>query len=267
MKDLQHWQAWHRKCVLSACEPAARDALQSFASKHWRHYANRCSGMIERGNGALTMPTAEVAWHDFEAGLRLRRSRRGKVYKQWLFARIPSHAGDAQRLAAIEGGASLIMRDVVRERFRREMSRRGTFSLNAPVAGSSSEPLTVQDLLPSPISTRDDVYQRDLAVLGAAIARELCCDGLSRRAKIALLAREWGVSSAHPAILRAAACGKSVIYTAYHDALKKIAGTVNRRFREDDRKTRACLAVATWQALIPELQEWAKSENLMTDFF
>lgn len=267
MKEWRYWQAWHRTCVLSACELPAREALQRFAFKHWRYYAKRCAGMIEGGKTPLAMPSAEVAWHDFETGLRLRRSRRGKTYKQWLFARVPSDAGEAQRLAAIEGGASLIMRDVVRERFRREMSRRGTFSLNAPVPGASGESLTVQDLLPSPASTRDDVYQRDLAVLGAATAKALCRDSLSRRAKIALLAREWGVSSAHPAVLRAAACGKSVMYTAYHDALKTIAGTVNQRFRRDDRETRACLAVATLQALIPELQTWAKSENLMTDFF
>ncbi len=215
----------------------------------------------------MVMPAAAVAWHDFETLLRLRRTRRGKAYKHWLFARIPSHAGDHESLDAIQGGATLIMRDVVRERFRREMSRRGTVSLNAPPPGAPAESLSLLELLPSSALTQDDVQQRDLAALGTATAANLCRHVLSRRAKIALLAREWGVSTAHPAVLQAAACGKSMLYSAYHEALQTIAGTVNKRFQRDDRETRASLAVATLKALKPQLLAWAESENLMAEFF
>ncbi len=261
------WLAWRRTCALAACDTPTRDALQRFALKRWRHYANACAWMIHCEGKPIAIPPAAIAWHDFETWLCLRRSRRGKTYKKWLFARISSHIGDDQSLKAIQGGASLIMRDVVRERFRREMSRRGTISLNATLAGETSESLSLQELLPASNLTQDDVYQRDLAALGTATATSLSRDVLSRRAKIALLAREWGLSTTHPAVLQAAACSKSAIYKAYHDALKTIAGTVNKRFRHDDRETRASLAVATMQALKPQLLTWAKSENVMSAFF
>lgn len=267
MAEWHDWLAWYRNCALAACDPRTRDALQSFALTRWRRYVFAYAGMTNCDATAMPIPSADIVWHDFETLLRLRHTRRGKAYKQWLFARQSSDRGDEASLKTIEGGATLIMRDVVRERLRREWPRRGTVSLNAPPPGAAAESPTLQDWLPASDHTLDDVQQRDLAALGEATARHLCREGLSRRAKTALLAREEGLSIAHPAVLQAAGCGKSSLYAAYADALETIAASVNRRFRQEDRATRAALAVATLKALIPHLRSWAKLENFMTGFF
>ncbi len=267
MAEWHDWLAWYRKCALAACDAPTREALQRFALARWQRYATVCAGATNCEAAAITLPSAAVAWHDFETALRLRSTRRGKAYKHWLFTRLPACSGKQTSLDAIQGGATLIMRDVVRERFRREMSRRGTLSMNAPLPGAPAEAPSLQELLPSPEHTLEHVQQRELAAWGAALAAELCRRILSRRAKIALLAREAGVSVAHPAVLAAAACGKSQLYAAYHEALQTIAETVNKRFEGDDRATRASLAVATLQALQAQLLAWAKSEKCMAEFF
>ncbi len=264
MAEWSHWQEWYRKCALAVCEAETRIALQRFADVRWRRYATVCAGKLLPQGNRFAVPAPDDAWHDFETMVRLRSTRRGKAYKHWLFARISSQSGQ-QALDAIQGGASLIIRDVVRERFRREMPRRQTVSLNAPPPDAPVGTPPLQELLPSPVQPLEDVQQRDLDTLAAATAAWVCRRVLSRRSRIAMLAREWGIPSTHPAVRDAAGCGKSVLYTAYHEALQSIAETVNARFRRDDRETRATLAVATLRALKPELISWAKSEALMTE--
>ena len=266
MAEWEHWQEWYRKCALASCEEETRAALHRFADARWRRYAAVCAGKLYPEGNRFAVPPPADSWHDFETMVRLRHTRRGKAYKHWLFARMPPQSG-RQALDAIQGGASLIMRDVVRERFRREMPRQRTVSLHAPPPGAPVGTPPLQELLPAPVQALDEVQQRDLNALAVSTAAWVCHQVLSRRSRIAMLAREWGIPPTDPAVLKAAGCGKSVLCTAYHEALQSIAETVNTRFRRDDRSTRAALAVATLRALKPELVSWAKSEALMAGFF
>ncbi len=267
MADWRHWQDWRRYCSLAACDIEAREALCEFAAMRWRRYAIIYSGITNPRVVVALTPTADMAWHAFETMLRLRHTRRGKSYKQWLFARIARNGGAGEALDTVQSGASLLMRDVVRDHFRREMPRAGTLSLEEPSHGVSGQALSLGELLPSADDVCELAQQRDIERLGGLTAESLLDGMLPRRCKIAMLARETGWSLAHPMILKVAGCRKSVLNSAYHDGLHWIAEAVNNRFAKDDRSTRAALAVATLRAVKTKLIEWAKLESSLSGFF
>ncbi len=263
MAEWRHWRSWYRTCALALCDEDARAELRRFTGQRWRRYAAVCAGLIQ-GDGCV--PPDTDTWHDFETLLRLRNTRQGKAYKHWLFARVVSLDGDAAR-RAVEGGASLMMRDVVRERFRREYSRRGTISLDQPIPGSRPDSPPLEVLLPDRKPADDGVEQRDIRRLAQQTALILMRDILSNREKIVLFAREHGVSLQDPVLIAAAGCGKTVLFRTHHRALQTIARTVERQFQNESRTLQADLAVAAMQALGPMILEWARVEDALCGFF
>lgn len=92
---------------------------------------------------------AEDGWHRFETHLLLKNTRGGKRYKDWLFARaehVEWHPWDA-----IQGGATLLLRDVVREYLRREHAPDRVTSLHRPVGMVGDSNVTLEELLPGAI--------------------------------------------------------------------------------------------------------------------
>jgi DNA-directed RNA polymerase specialized sigma24 family protein len=262
---LDHWCCWTAACALGLCPPDTRAALQQFVAvrfrRHLEVYAHRTA--VDRPDAL--MPTPADAWQVFETWLRLRNTREGKTYKQWLLA----HAAgvvpwDQQR---VESAATLLVRDAVREYLRREVAPACMVSLDR-ATGPDGVPgnVSLHELLPDPSPARADAESRDLDRLAADEAGR-AMQALPQRERVALLARALGLALSHPYVVQTAGCGKSTLSTAYADALQGIALHVQVRFPGEDRSTQADLAIRLFAALQAQLADWGRGDPACASFF
>jgi hypothetical protein len=258
------WLQWRERCALGLCEPGVRRALERFGHARYRRFVARLARTTAVAEPEALTPGPAEAWHRLETHLRLHNTRAGKRYKDWLIARAGSPANPD--LEALESGATLLMRDAVRECLRREVSPRWMTALETPAPGDAAPPLTLHDLLPGPLDTRAEVEQRDLAALADAEAR-VVFERLSPRQRLALLASARDLSLAHPEVTAAARCGKSVLYAAHDEALKGIAAHVRSRFAREDRATLAGLSVRLFERVRDRVLDWGRSENACARLF
>ena len=260
--ELEDWTQWKATCALGLCAAGTRAALQEFAhSRFCRYMASYASVVQNAGAGSLT-PSPGESWHRFETHLRLHNTREGKSYKEWIFAR--QALRESTLLDCIQGGATLLMRDVVREYLRRETSPANMVRLEAPLAagagGTDGSALTLEDLLPGAADTRDEVSEKEIRDMADAAAMPVF-DAIPRRARVALLARELGLSLAHPEVVAAAGCGKSVLFTTYRKTLESLAGAVRERHPGLDRATLAELCIRLFETVRHTAVVWGRSEK------
>jgi hypothetical protein len=188
----------------------------------------------------------------------LNNTREGKRYKDWLFER--AGTWDAEALDVLAGGAVLILRDVVREHLRREHEPAWMRSLNGPVDTSAGEGLTLEDLLPGGIDPSDEVATREFQHLSAVHAGEFLKD-MPLRERVVVLARELGLSIAHPAVERVAGCRKSLLGKSYHACFERLAGWIRRQYEEDDPEAVRILTVMTCQELGSAVRAWGAGDK------
>jgi hypothetical protein len=261
---IEHWLAWKRHCALGLCDAAAQQALRGFARHRFFRYVRSYAATAGELDAISLTPEAADAWHCFEAYLRLRSNRAGKSYKEWLFSR--TDPAGALTLDVVQGGATLLMRDVVREHLRREVASH-MVSLDAPLrpGRGEGEPSLAQ-LLPSSLDTLDEVERRELEAMAGTEAAAVE-SSLGRRQRVALLAHHLGLSLAHAQVTEAAGCGKSLLFTAHRDALVQVAETVRSRHPGEGRDTQAALSILALRALLERMVEWGRSENACRRFF
>lgn len=265
MQTIDDWIAWKEKCALGLCSAKTQDVLRGFARARFYHFAAIYVGATNTPDAGVLTPEPAEAWHWFETYLRLRNTREGKCYKRWLFAR--ARQAGAPTLDAVQGGATLLMREVVRERLRQEYSRRWMLSLDAPIGRGGSEAApSLRELLAGDDDPAGDVEERELGRMAQEEA-DGALDSLDRRERVALLARELGLSLAHPAVVRAARCGRSVLNTAYHRALSGLAGRVQSRHPREHASALGRLTCLVYEAVKERIFLWGKSESACARLF
>lgn len=257
---VEQWAEWNRLCALERCEEETRAALRRFIHHRFRRYVETYAHTTAAEAAGACLGDARDSWHWFETGLRLRNTREGKAYKAWLWTHGTGDA--APDLARLESGATLILRDVVRECLRREVSPAFMRSLDAPLWATQGGPgetaVTLGDLLPSAAATRV-VEDREAARLAEQEAVSTW-DALPRRQRVALLARETGLALSHPEVVRVAGCAKSMLCAAYKEALALIAARVRSRFPDESPSMQADLAVRLFDTLRRRVTAWGRSE-------
>lgn len=259
------WIEWKQRCALDLCSAAARTALRSFAGARCQNFARKCRETGRADGAAPPLLAAADAWHLLETHLVVKTDAAGKRYKDWLFARVAGRAGQAA-LDAIQGGATLIMRDVVREHLRREYSPREFTSLNAPLS-DGDVPLTLEDILPGGADPADEAGQREIERLAGEHASGFFRE-MSRRERVALLARELGLSLAHPAVARAAGCGKSMLCAAFRESVTRVAARLLADYGREDLPGVRVLTVRVLDRLTKAVLDWAAiSENACAHLF
>jgi hypothetical protein len=162
---------------------------------------------------------------------------------------------DAQCLA---GGAALIIRDVARDHLRREYTASGIISLNSPIQGMDSAGLTFEDLLPGTMDTADEVANREFQRLAVEHAKAFITD-MSRREKIAFLAKDLGISLAHSEVEKAAGCRKSVLNESYQNFILGIARKMKKMYSTDDPASVRVLTLLTLREITGHVRTWADS--------
>ena len=257
---LADWTAWHARCALAPCPPATRDALRRFAWDRFRHYAVRSPGRPAPHDGEL--PSPEDCWHLLETSLATSRTRTGKRYKEWLFARLAGSPDPP--LDVIQGGASLLMRSVVARHLRSEGRSPSTVSLDAPT-GSNGEGLPLRDLLPDDAAAdaAADVGRR---LDGAAVVAPFLRD-LAERERLLVLAGRLGLSLAHPAVRAATGLGRSRAYVLWQHIYTRLAEAVRQRFPDEPPRTQLALASEAAAALGAELFSWGAAEKAAAPLF
>jgi hypothetical protein len=255
MADLESWWMWRERCALARCVPEVQGDLRGFAQNRYALYLRKLN------TGNLQPPSAADAWHGFETHLALGPRRSQKSYKEWLFTRGEGEA----TLDRIQGGATLLMRDVVRERLRREHSPSWMTSLDAPTGAGADAP-SLADLLPSPQDPLTEVERRDFAELATA-AGGTAFAALTHRERIAVLASLSGLSLAHPVVVAAAACAKSSLFNALHSGMETLSGVVRESFGGEDASARTEIALLLLHQVRGRTVAWMRLEKSLAPLF
>lgn len=235
MAELENWQMWQERCAAARCTPAAQTDLFGFAFDRFRRY-------LQKVRPSFSPPSAPDAWHAFESHLALGRTRATKAWKAWLFAR----GGEHPTLNCIQGGATLIMRDVVRSYLRNELHPQWMLSLDAPLgraADRQGSTIALEDLLPDTADPIADVDARDLQALGDQFF-VIAVERLTDREKIALTVHHNGKTLSHRAVTVAARCGKSSLCNALYQGIQKMADLLQKALPEESAATRMQVASA-----------------------
>jgi len=253
---------WKAQCALDLCSGDTQDHLRGFGYRHFRHLARRFANTTNTQDAEVLTPSAAEAWQRFESHLAVKATQEGKRYKDWLFDRTRQSTDPA--ISVLEGGAALLMRDVVREILRREHSGSGTVSMNAPIVGDGS--LSLEDLLPGGISPADDAARREFEDLGRQHAETFIPD-MRYREKVAALARALGVPFSHPAVEIAANCRKSMVSLAYRELTERLSAHIAQQYPDDDRESVLLVTLVCLDEVHQRLLEWGKSEMRVADLF
>ncbi|OGV43528.1 MAG: hypothetical protein A2X46_07785 [Lentisphaerae bacterium GWF2_57_35] len=181
--------------------------------------------------------------HRLETSMVINRNGHGKAYKDWLFAR--AHGDRAHE--ALESGTVLLVRDVVRDYLRREHSPVFMISLN-DAATPNANGLTIEDLLPCDSDPSAEASMRELEQLAERHAQRWAGE-LGHRERVALLAREMGLSLAHPEVERTAGCRKSVLNDAHRKLCERVATDLKKKHENEDRQALQILTIRALEAL------------------
>jgi hypothetical protein len=169
-------------------------------------------------------------------------------------------------LDALVGGAVVLIRDVAREHLRREKAPSWIVSLQAPIPGVPQVTLTLEDLLPGTVDPAEEAAVREFERLSRVHAHAFF-QAMERRERVALLAKELGLSLASPLVEEVAGCRKSALNDAYFTFFKRVAADLKTQYAEDDENSLRILAEMTFRGINDMVWEWGASERSCADFF
>ena len=254
---LEDWTAWRDLCARELCPAETQDRLGRFGRSRFGIQLKRylASTNLSPGDTQRQLPTAEEAWHQFEAYAAVTQTRQGKRYKDWIFARIQNSS--KAPLDTIQSGATLIMRDVVRTHLQNELTPNRTVSLDRPVGDGTS---VLGDLLPYTLGNDESTEAREFDALAAAHAKSLF-KSLSKRERLGLGAKYAGVTLEDPELLSAAGCGKSTLNQAVRDLLARVREDVVRKYGDDGHNTVMAFTTRMLRHLEQKFFLWKNSEK------
>lgn len=262
--QIKHWFEWKRTCALGLCSTDTQSILRQFAHARFRYYTEKFLHRTNLRTPAALSIEERQAWHLFESHLELKTTRAGKAYKIWLLSR--ANEDGPRAVQALESGASLILRDVVREFMRKELSPPRTVSLARPLNDDFARPMTIADLLPGETSPASKVEMREYSELADGHAGA-AFDDMQRRERIAVFCRSMGISLAHHVVTEIAGCRKSSLSNSYRDAITRIASHLQHKYVKEDSDSVKTLTLMTIQVVKERVVVWAKLEKSCARLF
>lgn len=216
MAELEHWLMWYDRCALDRCDAEAQHDLRGFAFNRFQQHLQKLRPHVQS-------PPAPDTWHAFETHLLLGQTRSAKAWKNWLFTR----AGTPPTLDCIQGGATLIMRDVVRTHLRREHSPPWMRSLDAPPRDQPTNThMSMEELLPDPSDPAAAMETNEIEDLTRRCFDQ-CISRLSARERLVITVHHAGKALSHTTVTQAAGCSKSSCCNTLHQALQNLASNLN----------------------------------------
>ncbi|MDD5706965.1 MAG: hypothetical protein PHR35_13665 [Kiritimatiellae bacterium] len=255
---IEQWQEWRKRCALLRCGEPTMAALRGFAWLRFQRFARILLGEAE---GAARTPSAADCWHLLESRLAVGRLRSGRRYKEWLFARLES--SDDAPLDVIQGGATLLMRDVARYTLAMEAPPAGTRSLDVPTGRDDDGPSLAECL---PAATGAPPEQGELAAHAAALAED-CFGQLDLRARLVLLAKRLNAPLYHPVVLTAAHTSRTRASEIWRAVYQRLAAMARDRYSSDDSARQLALALAASDKLAEIIFRWGRAEKQARPLF
>lgn len=197
--------------------------------------------------------SAQESWHLFESHATIGTTRRGKRFKDWLFSRV--HSRDADRGSAVAAGATVLLRQAMKDYLAAEFSPLGVSSLDAADA-----PLSAEDLLPDLCTPADEAARREYERLAQQHAEEWFA-AASGRVRAALLARTLGLALSDPAVERAVGCRKSRAAELLRQTVAGWVKALRREYEGEDTEGIRCLTLAAFQEVGRLARSWAQTER------
>ncbi len=261
------WQEWQDRCALRRCGPDAAAVLAKFGEARYRHYGNRLAARSGASVQAVRPADQVHAWHLLETYARTGSGRTGKSYKCWLFARVPPSATPAAWLQAVEAGASLLMRDAVREQVRHEYAPAFMQELDRPVdgEGGAASPLTLAELLPAASDTFTAAAENECAQWAAEWAAWWLQEA-DRLTCIALWVRAQGWALHDPDVCEWAGCGKSALHKKHRADLERFCAAIRRAFPQEDSATWLAITQNSIEQALPLIYLKLSAEKAMARF-
>jgi hypothetical protein len=231
MAELEHWEMWYERCALARCDANAQHDLRGFTF-------NRFHQQLQKLRPHLQAPSAHESWHAFETHLALGHTRSTKAWKDWLFTRAGAHP----TLDCIQGGATLIIRDVVRAHLRREHSPTWMRSLDTPQRNDANRAhLPMEELLPDPSDPTAAMEANEINMLTDQFFGEIF-EQLSDRERLVITVHNAGKALSHATVTHAAGCSKSSCCNALHQALQALARHLTTKLPQEPSTIRISLA-------------------------
>jgi len=258
-RRMQPWNEWKERCAVRRCSAATQATLNTFGGQRYRTLAQRCLGTINVTEIALVAPSDADAWHLLEVHMTLPDAINGKAYKEWLFARLEGATDNPFDI--VQGGATLLMRSVVREHLRREYLAARYVSANQPPPSQQSGGDTTDEWLPGALDTAEAVETEELASLAAQHATALFGD-LPRRLRMALAARYYHLPLSSPRLLDLVGCQRSTLHAGFRAYADRVHDYVHDHFPHDDSDTLRDLALALFERLSDLCADWARSDAI-----
>ena len=269
----QAWRTWRAACAVDLCPPSDAVVLRAFGAQRFRFYLDRYAsrtGHRPREGQTLRVSEDKDAWHFLETHAQAGATREGKRYKDWLFARAEqgtdTETGTDTWLRAVESGASLLMRDAVREYLRREHAAAFMESLQRPASRGDDTAYTLEELIPDQVDPLGIVEAREWNELGRATAESYLAT-MTARERIALWARANSIALSDPDLTRWAACGKSALHDAYTQCVKRLCAEIKRSYAAESPAIWVQLARVTLERLNGLLFQKIMAEKGAARFF
>lgn len=209
--------------------------LRNFGSARFALYVQRYAARTGH-RGGWTMRVGEVAdgWNLLESHVQVTRTRAGKRYKDWLFARA-TRGGKDEFLPLMESGATLLMRDVVRSFLRREHKAHFMASLQAPRgSGDGMGTYTLEDLIPDASAhPADEIGKREWSELAGRHA-EAFFETMDFRAVVTLWARSRGIHLNDRRLLAWTGYSESALYKEYRQFVEYMGAAIKKIYPDED---------------------------------
>lgn len=255
MQTVEHWLEWKKLCALGLCSEDTKNSLRAYAHQRFTLFLTTYAAKYKANQAP---PTALECWHWFETYLLTRNNDEGKRYKDWIFSR---YAGNSPpTLDTVQSGATLLMRDVVREYLRLEFTGLAPLTPGDDSISNIRDRPQLDELLADESDTALAAQRNEIKSIAVTKA-PLIFSVLTHRERIALLAREQGLSLAHPMAVAAAKCGKSMLGKAHYTALVKIAEFARSSFPHEDRIFWAHFSIELLREIKTCIISWEKSEK------
>lgn len=254
---LEHWLEWGERCALGRCGDAARDRLINFARHRFGGFLKTFSSLTAIPGDEIVVPEGRDAWHLFETHAVARSMGTGKIFKRWIFGR---RGEDPETwYDSVSSGATLILRNAVREYVVRELPRERTASLESH-ADTSCEFAPGDELLLSAPGVEMQVQMRELDDICRDLEQEVF-EMSTLRERVALLAKSVGISLDHPLVNKAAGCGRTVLGETYRNYVLSIGALVRSRYPDDDSETVMILSMQLLDRIKKMTFLWFEAEN------
>ena len=245
-----------KECAILRCSEETAGDLCSFGGRCFTLAWRRCT---DGRSFAGFVNNDRDAWHLLESRAALPSKGCSKLYKLWLYER---SEGEGGRLGLLESGAAMLLRDAVRDLWRKEVSQ-NSYSLDEPLGGSE---LTLGELLHGDISPVDEITERECRALAQIFAGNHF-KAADRRERVGLLAQALGVGASQSWVTDMAGCGRSSVYVAVKAGCRVLVSSIKNGLPEEVPSVIHLVSLLALQELSDCAVRWGAENDEAAVFF